>query len=158
MDAAATRSITPQKIFRPENPPFWCVTIAPPIGLPVRTPNDEMAYKSPTRVPIFRMSEIWATKAGMMDKTQPEVNPYKAAKTMRGALAVVGNQIASVKSPERNVKMIMTLNTPYTSPKWRGMIRPKILHKIWSALGTTGIQSGLPCGIDDWYQIAGQII
>jgi hypothetical protein len=73
------------------------------------------------------MSEILATIAGMMERVQPETKPYRMLKTMMGALECEGSHTARTKMPHNAVLRIMTLKTPYLSPKYAGMMRPNVL-------------------------------
>ena len=63
------------------------------------------------------MSEIWATIAGMMDKTQPDANPYRHAKTIIGAFELAGSHNARLMMPENTANIIIILKDPTLSAK-----------------------------------------
>lgn len=86
--------------------------MAPAIGLPNKVPNEEKAYSVPTRKPSFRISDIEATRAGIIASVRPDAKPYRMAYTMTGAADAAGSQMARVMTPEKTVKMMQTLKTP----------------------------------------------
>ena len=97
------------------------------MGLPTKTPNVEKAYNVPVRMPSFRISDMEATMAGMMETIKPDAKPYRTAKTMIGAFEDAGSHRARLIIPEKSVKIMQTLKTPYKSPRCAGIILPKIL-------------------------------
>jgi len=107
---------TPQKIISPEKPPFWSLTIAPAIGLPINTPKAENEYNAPFLTPSCRTSDKVATIAGIMESVHPEANPYNAAYTINGALDDAGSHSPRVITPANTVFIIITLKTPNLSP------------------------------------------
>lgn len=108
----------PENTINPSKSPPCLFTIAPAMGLPTKAPTALNAYSVPILAPILRMSEVMlATIAGIMEKVHPEVKPYNAAYAMSGALVCAGNQTAKVKMEPKRVVMIITLNTPYLSPR-----------------------------------------
>jgi hypothetical protein len=131
LDAAAnaipTNNATPEKVTKPEKPPSCLFTMAPPIGLPISAPTEDTAYRLPTRAPSWRISDILATMAGMMESVQPDTKPYRMLKTMIGALECEGSHTARMNMPHNAVLRTMTLKTPYLSPKYAGMMRPNVL-------------------------------
>jgi hypothetical protein len=131
LDAAANanpiNNATPEKVAKPEKPPPCLFTMAPPIGLPISAPTADMAYRVPVRAPSLRMSDILATMAGMMENVQPDTKPYRILKTMMVALECEGSHTARTNMPHSAVLRIMTLKTPYLSPRYAGMIRPNVL-------------------------------
>jgi len=110
---------TPAKTCKPVYSPFHFVSRAPPIGFPTSDATEIMAKRVPERTPIWRTSEIWAMRDGvretklwpghqqLRDRTRefggrlmtyaPLPKPYKAAKTMMGALVVDGIHMASTR-------------------------------------------------------------
>lgn len=66
----------------------------------------------------------------MIASVKPEANPYSTAKTMIGALEAAGSHRARLITPEKRVKIMQTLKTPYTSPRWAGKILPKMLAAL----------------------------
>ncbi|KAL2000157.1 hypothetical protein VTN02DRAFT_3470 [Thermoascus thermophilus] len=105
---AATKAVLPASITTPQKtcslvklPCTTSGTRAPPIGLPVRAAKEMMAKKVPLRTPIWRTSEICATRAGPRETKAPEPKPYRAEKTMMGALEREGSQSARTRMDER---------------------------------------------------------
>lgn len=128
-----TISRMPENNVNPRNPFPFLEVMTPAIGLPIRTPVAETAYKLPVRIPSFRISgEIFAIKAGMMEKMQPEAKPYNIVNTMikafvcPEAMTALGNQKAKLVIAPKPVSSIIMLKTPKMSPKYAGMTRPKV--------------------------------
>jgi hypothetical protein len=131
LDAAAnaipTNNATPEKMIKPEKSPFCLFMMAPPIGLPISAPIADIAYRLPARAPSLRMSDMLATMAGIIESVQPDTKPYRILKIMMGALECEGSHTARTNMPHSAVLKIMTLNTPYLSPRYAGMTRPNVL-------------------------------
>jgi hypothetical protein len=70
-----TAMVTPQKICKYVKAPLSAVTRAPPIGEPVKAAIEIAAKRLPLRMPISRMSEIWATREGARETKAPEEKP-----------------------------------------------------------------------------------
>jgi hypothetical protein len=93
---ARTRKTHPPTITHPaetcslRNPPLSATTNASAIGLLINTAIDTIVKIVPVRTPIWRASEICATKAGVILTIDPEVNPNRAAKTTIVALLLDG--------------------------------------------------------------------
>jgi hypothetical protein len=117
VNTAPTNKVTPVNIFNPENPPCSWVIIAPPIGLPINDPKEAAAYRAPVRSPSSHTSEIWATSAARMEKLVPDAMPYRAANTITEAFPFAGSQRQRDTIPEMTVHTIITLKTPYRSPR-----------------------------------------
>lgn len=66
---------TPQKICKYVKPPLSAVTRAPPIGEPVKAAIEITAKRLPFRMPISRISDIWATSEGARETKAPDEKP-----------------------------------------------------------------------------------
>jgi hypothetical protein len=89
----------PQKIFRPRNESAPVVPFNPikahAMGFPISPAMPLIKKVVPTRYPIFLMSDIPATRAGMMAEKTPSGTPYRTAKAITpSVLAAAGTQKA----------------------------------------------------------------
>lgn len=98
------------------------------------------------------MSEIWATIAGMIDKIQPDPNPYKHAKTIIGAFELAGNHSPRLITPENAAHTIMTLKGPILSARYAGSSLPRVLVVI-NRWYTYSVALNLRCCIEDRNQV-----
>jgi hypothetical protein len=91
------KHIIPQNTCKPVYFPSHLVIRAPPMGLLINDATEMMANKVPVRMPICLTSEIWAIRDGARETKAPLPKPYKAAKTMMGALVVEGSHMARTR-------------------------------------------------------------
>jgi len=122
---APLKAMIPPKICRPVYSPSQCATSAPPIGLLHSAANEMIANTVPFLTPISLTSEIWATKDGASETNDPLPKPYRAAKTMIGALEAAGIQRARTRMPVNDIMIVMTLYLPILSAATPGSTRPK---------------------------------
>ena len=101
--------------------------MAPAMGLPMRVPKDWQKKAAPRRVPISRMSEIWAMRVGISEMKPPEEKPKMTTKTTMPAVSLMGIQMAKQKTPVSRQMTSVTLYRPSLSAIMPGRTRPKIL-------------------------------
>ena len=102
------------------------------MGLPVRAATEITAKRLPFLTPIWRMSEIWATRDGARETKAPVEKPYSAANMMMGTLLRDGNQRARTMMAEKKLITIMVLKRPTRSATRPGKMRPNILKTLIS--------------------------
>jgi hypothetical protein len=84
-----------------------------------------MVYNIPILVPIWRISEIWATHGVITEMNAPEKNPYARANRMTTTNDLENIQNTRHATPEKKADGMRMLKRPMISERYAGAIRPK---------------------------------